>query len=202
MKKEEYEKELNASMLDLRKAWIRCSLIFGNIYYDCNDYIVDDYPFDKSFDDMDVINWIDKVIENIEQSQNKEKTTFYTISKTKTIPIPKEAMTSISKEKILFDDEIVINVDNIYENNRVRLIIYETENDAEILVASYQKNVGLCYHSILMMKDEYSHFSDINKCIRDILIEGKYMERGDGISTDIANKSNYLKENDDYNIDI
>ena len=68
MEKEDYKKELKSSLLDLRQAWIRCLYIFGNIYHDCNDYVTTNYPFDKSFDEISVTEWIDSAIENIEKS--------------------------------------------------------------------------------------------------------------------------------------
>jgi hypothetical protein len=57
------KKQMIDALEKLRSAWIDCDYAFGNSDIDCNDYIVDYYPFDKSFDDMDTIFWIDNCIE-------------------------------------------------------------------------------------------------------------------------------------------
>ena len=76
MKQEEYEKELKESMEDLKNVWKKCLNLFYNCDFDCNDYIVENYPFDSSFDEVSVEDWCDTVIgkirkPNIEQKNDK-----------------------------------------------------------------------------------------------------------------------------------
>lgn len=61
-----YKDELRESLVELKNAWTRVSMVFGNIYHDCNDYIQDNYPFEQSFDDIGMYEWIDSTLENIE----------------------------------------------------------------------------------------------------------------------------------------
>lgn len=63
---------LNA-VQSFRSAWGKCNEVFSDIRIDCNDYIVDGYPFDKSFDEIDVDEWCDKVIENISKDIHELK---------------------------------------------------------------------------------------------------------------------------------
>lgn len=193
MKKEQYEQELKASMLDLRNAWIRCSYIFGNIYYDCNDYITDNYPFDKSFDDIDTINWIDKVIDNIEKSQNKEIANVFKVEKEKTIPVMDEEISfSLDKGTVLFDEEIVINTDGIYDNNRLRLIIHKEVDTIDVFISAYEGKAGRCYRNFLITEEEYSKYSDIQEFVKKVLIDGEYDDLGISVATGLDKNNDYI----------
>ena len=134
----------------------------------------------------------------------KEGAKVFIIVENKTIPINKKEIYFSTREGILFDNEIIINVDGIYNNNRLRLVIHEEEDIVDIFTASYQKRAGLCYHNFVLMKDEYSDFQDINDFVKKVLIEGQYMDRGVnmimGISKTKAN--NLLKEDEEYIIEI
>ena len=76
MKREEYEKELKETMQELKKVWKKCLEVFDNCDFDCNDYIVENYPFNSSFDEMNVEDWCDTIVDkikenNVEQKNNK-----------------------------------------------------------------------------------------------------------------------------------
>ena len=58
--------ELQNALIQLRTAWINTLHAMSNIDIDCNDYIIDKYPFEESFDDIDVIDWIDESCEKLE----------------------------------------------------------------------------------------------------------------------------------------
>lgn len=47
--------------------------IINNINEDVNEYIIDDYPFDKSFDEIvcEVGEWVETVEKNINKGDNK-----------------------------------------------------------------------------------------------------------------------------------
>ena len=57
--------ELCKAMTQLSEAWIACLDAISNIAIEANDYIVDEYPFDKSFDDLSVCEWCDSVREKL-----------------------------------------------------------------------------------------------------------------------------------------
>lgn len=64
-KKLESYKRAKTRLEKLRKAWLECEEEFSNIYADCNDYICDDYPFHRSFDEIDVDLWATTSIEKL-----------------------------------------------------------------------------------------------------------------------------------------
>lgn len=53
------------ALKELKVAWCYCNEVFSNIHFKTNDYIKDNYPFEKSFDEIDVIAWVEGSIENI-----------------------------------------------------------------------------------------------------------------------------------------
>lgn len=73
----EEEKALMAMKMaleHLRQTWTECVEAFSNIHIDCNDYIVGGdgepagYPFHMSFDELNVVGWVDKTLERIKHS--------------------------------------------------------------------------------------------------------------------------------------
>ena len=71
MNREEYEKELKESMENFKKVWKKCLNLFNSCDFDCNDYIVENYPFESSFDEINVEDWCDTIIDSIKQKNNK-----------------------------------------------------------------------------------------------------------------------------------
>jgi len=78
-KREKFEKakaliEMKSALINLKSAWTRCVNAFSNIFIDCNDYIkgdeysLDEYPFDMSFNEINVAGWADASIEKIEKA--------------------------------------------------------------------------------------------------------------------------------------
>lgn len=65
--------EMKEALRKLREAWRDCDCIFGDYRIDCNDYILgckengDEYPFHRSFDEMNVVEWIDGCLERLEE---------------------------------------------------------------------------------------------------------------------------------------
>jgi hypothetical protein len=71
---DEHEKaklEMKDALEHLKSAWLECLDVFGNCYIDCNDYILgskeneDEYPFHSSFDEINVVGWINGIIERL-----------------------------------------------------------------------------------------------------------------------------------------
>lgn len=66
--------EMKEALIKLREAWIACNDIFCDYRIDCNDYILgnkgdeDEYPFHLSFDEINVVNWIDGCLERLERN--------------------------------------------------------------------------------------------------------------------------------------
>ena len=71
--------QMKVAMENLREAWIQLECVFDSAYIDANDYILgtrfseDEYPFHKSFDEMNVTEWIDGCLEKIEKDYNGGK---------------------------------------------------------------------------------------------------------------------------------
>lgn len=69
--------EMKTAMEHLRKAWIECNDIFSDAHIECNDYILgskeneDEYPFHMSFNEMNVVGWIDGCLERLEVDLNE-----------------------------------------------------------------------------------------------------------------------------------
>lgn len=65
--------KMKEALEHLRKSWIECNNAFADGYATCNDYILgsveteDQYPFHMSFDELNVVNWIDGCLERIEK---------------------------------------------------------------------------------------------------------------------------------------
>ena len=75
--KEEYEKELLKRIHALKTAWddmveMCNSIVDDKIYFnvDINDYIVENYPFDMSFDEIDISSWVESIEDKIKTSEN------------------------------------------------------------------------------------------------------------------------------------
>ena len=49
---------MKTALYRLREAWFECRNSFYTYKVDCNKYIAEYYPFDKSFDEIDVNKWI------------------------------------------------------------------------------------------------------------------------------------------------
>ena len=73
MKREEYEKELKETMQELKKVWRKCLEIFNDCDNDCNEYIVENYPFDSSFDEINVEEWCDTIMDKIEKNKVEQE---------------------------------------------------------------------------------------------------------------------------------
>ena len=70
--------EMKAALTHLKQSWFECANAFSNAYIDCNNYILGndgfaDYPFQKSFDDINVPDWVDGVIKKIDEEIAVEK---------------------------------------------------------------------------------------------------------------------------------
>lgn len=70
-KRESAKIEIKVALEHLRNVWIECNNAFSNIFIDCNDYIIGSgendnrYPFHLSFDEMNVVEWIDGALKRL-----------------------------------------------------------------------------------------------------------------------------------------
>ena len=64
-------KNLKTALEHMKSAWYKCETAFHNFDINVNDYICgseetnDEYPFDKSLDDLRVVDWVDGAIKRI-----------------------------------------------------------------------------------------------------------------------------------------
>ena len=65
--------EAEKALLSLKESWYKCLIAFSNIYIDSNDYMSDKYPFNKSFDEIETMDWIDVSLENLKPLIQEEK---------------------------------------------------------------------------------------------------------------------------------
>jgi hypothetical protein len=56
------------SLKALKSSWLQCETAFSNTCIDCNEYITDSFPFDKSFNDINVYEWVNNSIDKLEKS--------------------------------------------------------------------------------------------------------------------------------------
>ena len=73
---EEYKKELTQKVFNFIKAYDELNTLFvDNEDFDCNDFICDDYPFEKSFDEyfLKLSDWDMKIKENLEHYKKTKK---------------------------------------------------------------------------------------------------------------------------------
>ncbi len=69
MTKAEYKKQMGERMNNLINAIEDLVDLFEEEDFECNDYIQDNYPFEKSFDEylIAVMDWRDSTLENLEK---------------------------------------------------------------------------------------------------------------------------------------
>lgn len=59
IKKQQEKEEMISALEKLKNAWETCNTVFSDTSLDINDYISEKYPFDVSFDEIRVLEWID-----------------------------------------------------------------------------------------------------------------------------------------------
>ena len=69
MGKEQYKKALKSAMEDFRNSYRKIIDLCYDSNNNINDYIVEDYPFNLSFDELEIEQWVATTIEKI----NNEK---------------------------------------------------------------------------------------------------------------------------------
>ena len=75
MQKNIFETKLKNAIEDLSKVWNEIVELCYDAEIDINDYIVKNYPFHCSFDEINIDDWKNSVLENIEKSKsNIDKT--------------------------------------------------------------------------------------------------------------------------------
>lgn len=115
----------------------------------------------------------------------KESTeNIFKIQKNKTIPILKDYISNLPTTNNLFDEEIIFNNnDEIYVDNRIRIVIHQEGDYILIYDASFQEAGGLCYGEISMTNEEFKQFGTVENLIQKIYIEGCYSDRGVSVAT-------------------
>ena len=71
IEKEELE-QMKKSLSQFKESWMKCCEIFNGAVFDCNEYILGDeednsqYPFNKSFDELNIDSWVNGCIDKID----------------------------------------------------------------------------------------------------------------------------------------
>ena len=67
MTEAEYKYKLKNAMLALQGAWDNCRELFSLADHESNDYIATkEYPFDKSFDEIELTDWVSSVVAKLQ----------------------------------------------------------------------------------------------------------------------------------------
>lgn len=53
------------TLINLKKAWRDVAIAFDVNSIDINDYICEKYPFEKSFDEIEVGDWVNECVESL-----------------------------------------------------------------------------------------------------------------------------------------
>lgn len=67
MSKEQYQKELKKAMLDFENSYKKLVDLCYDDNNDINDYIVEDYPFNCSLDELGIEGWAEMTVEKIDE---------------------------------------------------------------------------------------------------------------------------------------
>lgn len=71
MSKENYKLKLQEAMLNFKKAYDDLVDLFYDCDNECNDYIVDEYPFEESFDEyqLKIGDWVEATLNKIKEEK-------------------------------------------------------------------------------------------------------------------------------------
>lgn len=66
---EEYKKQMKLRLFNFIEAYSDLEALFERDEFECNDFICDDYPFEKSFDEylIAIMDWKNSIEENLEK---------------------------------------------------------------------------------------------------------------------------------------
>jgi hypothetical protein len=69
-KQEVFESKMNMinALSALKSAWFQCEKSFSDSNINCNDFIVENFPFQESFDDINVFEWVNSSIDKLQKS--------------------------------------------------------------------------------------------------------------------------------------
>ena len=69
---EKYKENLLAKLLQLKNAYDELNEFFDREEeFDCNDFICDDYPFDKSFNELAIADWTYTIEDKLNEYEKK-----------------------------------------------------------------------------------------------------------------------------------
>lgn len=141
-----------------------------------------------------------KIVKENTQKNGVSENNIYIINKEKTIPVNDLLKIIKLDGKILFDEEITIFEDGIYQDNKIRIIIEDSENYVNVFSADFEEQCGLAYWIVNFHKKEFEKFKSIEEFIDDVFIKGFYSNKGISIATgmkkeDILNNQNEVEFN-------
>lgn len=77
MKEEIYKQKMTSALIDFQNAYNKLVELFNDCDNDCNNYICDNYPFEKSFDEIPVDDWVNSTIDNLDKKIKDSDTYYY-----------------------------------------------------------------------------------------------------------------------------
>lgn len=78
---EAYKSRMEYKLNKLQEAFYALIEEFQDEDFDCNDYICDDYPFEESFDEISISEWIESTCENLEHKRSQLEDEMYEVMK-------------------------------------------------------------------------------------------------------------------------
>lgn len=140
------------------------------------------------------------VKDNIQKNGVSEKK-IYIINEEKTIPV-NELLKIIKLDgELLFDEEITIFEDGIYQDNKIRIIIEESKNYINVFSADFEEQCGLAYWIVNFQKKEFEKFKSIEEFINEVFIKGLYSGKGISIATGMK-KENILDNEKEVELEV
>lgn len=128
---------------------------------------------------------------DIRKFDSLSKHNIYIISKDKTIPMIKEYKENLPCKNKIFDEEIIINTDGIYVDNRIHITIFQEREYLFVYSIAFEETSNcLCYSNFTLSKNEFREFKSIEEFIDKVFIKGeKFMDRGVGVATGLTKEN-------------
>jgi len=120
-------------------------------------------------------------INKIKNGANKSK--YFLINDEKTIPVDDFLKLIKLDGELIFDEEITIFEDGIYEDNKVRIRIEKNDNGISVFSADFEEQCGLAYCIMRFSNKEFNEFKSLEDLINKVFIKGYYDGRGISIAT-------------------
>ena len=134
-----------------------------------------------------------KILKNNTEKNGVNKNQYYLINEERTIPVSDFFKILRLDGELIFDEEITIFEDGIYEDNKIRIRIEKNDSGINVFSADYEEQCGLAYCIMRFSNKEFREFDSIEDFIDKVFIKGYYDSRGISIATG-RKKEDAIKE--------